>query len=109
MARGDRENKGDRPGRIGEYLPCSEDILKKSLDLQKETAGTAETRRLGQILLEAGRTFLSQGDPSDRLFLLVEGAAGVYRRGLQWSAPWRAFEASWICPTCLLYVRESRY
>ncbi len=129
MARGDRKKKGDRPGRIGEYLPCSEDILKKSLDLQKETAGTEETRRLGQILLEAGevgqkeleaavshqrldrlrscrlfeglssvelerlsrlvieksveagRPFLSQGDPSDRLFLLVEGAARVYRRG----------------------------
>lgn len=44
-----------------------------------------ELERLSRLVseksVEAGRPFLSQGDPSDRLFLLVEGAARVYRRG----------------------------
>ncbi len=129
MTRSDRLNKGGRPGRIGEYLPCSEDIIERGLQLQKRLACSGEIRRLGQILfeagalrrkeleagisrqrldrlqscrlfeglsnreirwlsqvvreksVEAGRPFLSQGDPSDRLFLLVEGSARVYRRG----------------------------
>ncbi len=129
MTRGDRKDKGHRPRRIGEYLPCRGDILDKGLNLQKELAFSGEIRRLGEILfeagaigrkeleaailrqrldrlrscslfeglssreierlsrmvreksVEAGRPFLSQGDLSDRLFLLVEGAARVYRRG----------------------------
>lgn len=129
MARGDREKKGERPGRIGEYLPCGEEVIKKGLDLQQELACNGEMHRLGDILFEAGeigrkeleagirgqrlerlrscrlfeglsnkeierlsrlvreksvetgRPFLSQGDSSDRLFLLVEGSARVYRRG----------------------------
>lgn len=129
MVHDDKESRRGRPGRIGEYLPCSRSDLDKGLQVQKEMAIHGRTRRLGEILLESGaivsgdldagvsrqrfdrlgscrlfeglskaevqrlsrvvremsvesgRTFLSQGDPSDRVFLLVEGAAQVYRRG----------------------------
>ncbi len=49
---GEKEN--NRPRRIGAYLPCGEEALKRGLELQKELALKGEIRRLGAILQEAG-------------------------------------------------------
>ena len=124
---GDQEN--DQPRKIGSYLPCGEEALRRGLELQKELAYKGVIRRLGDIMHEAGlvgsealKTGISrqrldrlrscrlfqdlstdeldrlsalvsetsvapgdhliyQGETSDRLFLLVEGSARVYRRG----------------------------
>jgi len=54
MASRSREEKGRRPRRIGYYLPCSEEALRRGLDMQRDLACKGDLRRLGDILYEAG-------------------------------------------------------
>lgn len=44
--------KRQNPKRIGDYLPCSSEILQRALDLQRDLAYRGEFRRLGEILIQ---------------------------------------------------------
>ena len=129
MGTNGRNRKDKQPRRIGYYLPCSDEALRKGLDLQRDLAWRGDIRRLGDVLCDAGlvepedldagisrqrldrlescrlfrglnheelgrlsalvrevsvgggEIFIAQGEPSDRLFLLVEGTVRVFRRG----------------------------